>query len=347
MSEAGYTNAFPVSSRATNLISSQPALITPGRFGLRKEYGSNNLYDTIAPGAVVTPLSGTQVSQICGGCQLNIDCTYFAANSSVTASGKQYMLSLKETDRRPPYIVYHEYSITSISGSKSLCVTSSGGPVTIEPSVFVTVSNSMEPGLKLSAASFLASYLGFTNCLPNAEMVTSLPSLQDRNVASSTLQSSTGTGSIPTVASLTGPALAPSSTPSASRNSRTTPVKLIAGLMVLPIMAFVLILSFCLWHRRRKLKLKRNPIREVKQESNPQPFLQQKPELHSEQARHEMSAEDSRYELDEDYRRNELDAHSASNETAVGYSNQEDATAWGITASRELCGIESSQELAG
>ena len=256
------------------------------------------------------------------------------------------MLSLNETDRRPPYIVYHGYSITSISGLTSVCVTLSGAPVAIEPSVFVTVSNSMEPGLKLFAASFLASYLGFS-CLPNVEMVTSLPSLQDRNVASSTLQSSTGTGSTPTVASLTGPALAPLSTPSASRNSRITPVKLIVGLMVLPIMASVLILSFCLWHRRRKLKLKRNPIPEVKQESNPQPFLQQKPELHSEQARHEMSAEDSRYELDEDYRRNELDAHSASNETAVGRSNQEDATAWGITASQELQGKESSQELSG
>lgn len=281
----------------------------------------------------------------CGGCQLNIKCTYFAANSAITALGSQSLLVLNRTSRTLPYIEYHSYSITSAFFTDGSCQTTSGSAVPVEPPVLATVSNNKEPGLSLFAGSFWASQLGFTECFPNVDMITHLPTLQARITTSGALRSSTVPGSTPTVASRTNPAFASASTSNNSRGSPATSVKLIVGLLVPAIVIFALALSFCIWRRRRKSSLKKGTVIEETRDSNPQLYFQQKPELHSEQARHEMSGDDIRHELDEDCSRNELVAISARNEIAAHRDDEENATAGGSRLYRNCRDLNSVTNL--
>ncbi|KAL8822333.1 MAG: hypothetical protein Q9191_006932 [Dirinaria sp. TL-2023a] len=177
-------------------------------------------------------------------------------------------------------------------------------------------------------------------------MITRLPTSQARVTTSGASRSSKVPGLIPTVASRTDPAFPSASTSNISRDTPVAPVKVILGLVATAILISALVLSFCIWRRRRKSNFKKDTVIEETHASNLQPFFQQKPELHSEQARHEMPGDDIRHELDEGCSRNELVAISAPNEIAADRNGQENATAWGITTLQELRGLECSHELA-
>ena len=198
----------------------------------------------------------------------------------------------------------------------------------------------------MSAISYLALHPGISGCSIDADVVTSLPSLQARITASSAPRSSARSGFALTVASLTSTALVPTSTSDIPRGSSATPVNLIVGLVVPAVIFSALAVSFCIWRRRRKSALKKSTVSKAIPESNSQPFFQQKPELHAEQARHEMAQDSIRYELDNHCGRNELLGEAVRNEMAASNCIQDDAAVWGTSALQELQGLDFSHELS-
>lgn len=224
-------------------------------------------------------------------------------------------LTVADSDFQPSTIrLFTEYSVNTELFRGSICVTSSGLPVSIEPQFPVPKPATADISLfQVSALSSLYSHLGFATCSYGLEAKTSAP--PNLLSTSLTVPLPTSTGKYVKAASMSSSSTSTQS--NTSRSSSEDPshqTKIAIGIGLSVVVPLLFALAFFLGDRYRKIRsvsLKRAIAqRERELQEDGQPYLQHKAELEAEENRkHELDALETPHQIGNEGERYELPAN--------------------------------------
>ena len=246
----------------------------------------------------------------CGLCQIGAATAAASHNDTTAHTG------ISTVSPTASYIVFTAYSITSEYSTNGRCLTTTGVPVQAVPpySILRPPSTPASDFVSIAGSSFL-DYLGFSSCSGPAEDVIPInltPTTLANGSVSFVTSSLPSANSTSTKASISGTSTV-KPVPGSRHQTLDEQAKIGMGIAIPFGVGALLSLALLLWRRYRKDKGAKVATAEHVASEGVQPYLQQKPELESEEKRkQELDAEERRYELDGENRTHEMSDRSSS-----------------------------------